>query len=187
MLDSHTFARSLKNNVTQTLEHYTEELRKIRGGKVLPSIVEGFSVAAYGGTIHLKDIATITSRDPHTLTIEPWDKNLIKAILAAIQASALSVNPVTDGKTVLLPFPPMSEENRKELVKLIHMKQEEAKIALRRQRDGAMKELTASERAKEISEDMTRRLKDEVEKTVKDATDELATHTSEKAAEIMTI
>lgn len=140
------------------------ELVGVRTGRAHPSLVEGIHVNYYGTQTPLKQLATISAPESRLITIQVWDRNAVKAVEKAIQTSDLGLNPSVDGQTIRLPIPPLSEQRRKELVKLVHHRVEEARVAIRNVRRHAHDELRRLERDGTISQDELRRHEEELQK-----------------------
>ena len=137
----------------QALEHFKTELKHIRTGQASPELVEGIMVTAYETQTPIKQLASITVPEPKTIQIQPWDKSVLKDIEKAIVASNLGYSPVNDGNMVRVPMPPMSEENRKDLVKIVNQKTEAARIVFRQIRERVKEVILQAEKDKEIAED----------------------------------
>jgi ribosome recycling factor len=176
-----------KSEFEQTLEHLKKELMNIRSGRANASMVEDLPVEAYGSPMTLKGVASITVPDAKTIQIEPWDKNLVKDVEKAIQSSSLGLNPNTAGTVIRLVMPPMTEENRKNLVKIVNQKAELARIAIRTVRESVRDRIAAQEKAKEIGEDEKFRLQETLDKTVADLNAKVQESAEDKEREIMTI
>lgn len=131
----------------------TEELKGLRAGRANPSLVEGLHVEAYGTATELKALAAITASDARTLHIEPWDASLVQAIVKAIESSSLGLGPVVDGIRIRLTLPPLTEERRRELHRLVSQRVEDARVKLRKLREEERERINGEERAKKISED----------------------------------
>ncbi len=144
-----------------------EELRGIRTGRANPALVERLEVEYYGVPTPLMQIATITVPEPRQLLIKPFDPSSLKAIEKAIRDSDLGLNPNNDGHSIRLILPPLTEERRRELVKLVHRRVEEARVAIRNVRRDVIKDLREMEDEKMISEDERKR----AEHKVQDLTD----------------
>jgi ribosome recycling factor len=140
------------------------EFTTIRTGRATGAIFEKIMVDYYGTPTPLLQIASVRTPEPQLLVIEPYDKSAIKGIEHAIQASDLGLNPMNDGVIIRVPFPPLNEERRRELVKLCKGYAEEGKIALRNVRRDAIEHLKKSEKDHEISQDDLKRAEDEVQK-----------------------
>ena len=137
----------------QAMEHFKNELKHIRTGHASPELVEGIMVTAYDAQTPIQQLATITVPEPKTIQIQPWDKSILKEIEKAIVASNLGYSPVNDGSVVRVPMPPMSEENRKQLTKIVSQKTELARISLRQLRDKVKESVLNAEKDKQITED----------------------------------
>jgi ribosome recycling factor len=137
----------------RALQALKTELGQLRAGRSNPAMVESIPVQAYQSTMKLLEVASITAPEARLLVIQPWDRSLIKEIEAALRASELGLEPAVDGEVIRISFPPLTEEKRKELVKVVNEKLEEARIAVRKAREEALKDWKGQEKAGEISED----------------------------------
>ena len=169
------------------LERFRSELGKLRTGRAHSSLVENISVECYGAMTPLKQLATISIPEPRTIAISPWDKNCIKAIETAIVKSGLGFNPNNDGQTVRLNIPALTEETRKEMVKMLNQKAEEARIGVRNSRENAWKEIQQKEEKGELSEDDKFRAKERLQKVVDEYNGKIEEMRTKKEEEIMTI
>ncbi len=142
-----------KVDFDSVISRFTDSLMQIHVGRATPSMVEGLQVEAYGSMMGMQEVAGITAPEPQMLVIQPWDQSLLQAIEAAVRTSDLGLNPVVDGEIVRINIPPMTEEKRKDLVKLMHERAEEARIAIRRLREEALKKYKAEQKEGRISED----------------------------------
>ncbi len=140
------------------------ELNGIRSGRAHASLIETLEVDYYGANTPLKQLGTINAPEARLLTIQVWDRGAVKAIEKAIQSSDLGLNPAIDGQLIRLPFPPLTEQRRKELVKLVHHKAEEARVAIRNVRRHTHDELRKAEKEGGISQDETKRHEEELQK-----------------------
>jgi ribosome recycling factor len=141
-----------------------EDLAGIRTGRASPALVEKLLVEYYGTPTMLQQLATIAAPEPQLLTIRPFDPSSINIIEKAIRTSELGLNPSNDGKLIRLSIPSLTEERRLDLIKLVHKRLEEAKIAVRNVRRDTLEDMREFEKEKEISEDDLYRGKDELEK-----------------------
>lgn len=141
-----------------------EDLMTIRTGRASPALVERLMVEYYGTPTPLMQLATISAPEPRLLTIRPFDPGSLKSIERAIQASDLGLTPGNDGKIIRLSIPPLTEERRHELVKIVHNRMEEARVAVRNVRRDVHNDLREFEREKVISEDDLHRAEDELQK-----------------------
>ena len=137
----------------KTLDHMKTEFARLQIGRASPMLVEHIVVEAYGITQPLKSVASITTPDPKTIQIQPWDKGLLSAVEKAIQISGLNLPPVNDGVVIRINIPPLTEERRRELAKVVGKIAEEAKIAIRSVRQQMNTKFKDMEKAGQISED----------------------------------
>jgi ribosome recycling factor len=179
--------KDAKHRMGKSVEAYRSEIAKIRTGKATTALLDGIKVNYYGNPTPLNQVANITVLDAHTLSITPWDKSVIQEIDKAIQSADLGLNPVNDGTNIKVPIPPLTEERRKELVKLVKKYAEDAKIAVRNVRRDANEHLKKSEKNKEISEDERDDLLDEVQKLTDEHIKEIDEITAVKEKEIMEV
>ena len=183
----HQLVLQSKDLFNKTIDFLKVDLNTLRTGRIAPSIVEKVKVEAYGTTSELLQLAAITSPEPQTIAIKPWDKSVLKDIERAIQISDLNINPVVDGELIRLNFPPLTEERRKELVKILHKKLEESRITLRGQREKVREEIMDKEKNKEISEDEKFQALKDLDLVVKEYNDHIKEIGDKKEQEIMTI
>ncbi|MCL4304588.1 ribosome recycling factor [bacterium] len=148
----------------RTVEVLRQELTRIRTGKASAGLVEPVKVEVYGTEMPLSQVATVTTPDARTIMIQPWDKSTLGAIEKAIQKSDLGLNPNNDGQQIRLSLPPLTEERRKELVKIVKKYCEDAKTAARNVRRDANDHVKRLEKSHEISEDQSRDAHDEIQK-----------------------
>jgi len=146
------------------IEALRRELATVRTGRASPALIERLQVEYYGVAQPLQNIATIHAPDPRTLTIQPWDKKALADIEKAIQKSDLGLNPNNDGTTIRIVIPPLTEERRKDLVKVVHKKMDDARVAVRNIRRDAHDHLRDQEKKKEISADDLKRGTDRLQK-----------------------
>jgi len=151
----------------EKMQQCTEVLKKryatMRGGRATPEMVSGIKVECYATKMNLSQLANISTPEPRLIVIEPWDKSIIENIKKAIMASDLGVNPSDDGNLIRVPLPPLTEERREELAKLIKQWAEEAKIAIRNIRREIREQIEKMEEEKEISEDEKKRAEKEIQ------------------------
>lgn len=171
----------------QVLGFLASDLSSLRTGRANAAVVEDLPVEAYGGTMAVKGVASVLVPDAKTIMIEPWDKALTKEIEKAIRQAPIGINPVVDGTRIRVTLPPLTEEGRRELVKIVGKKAEEAHIALRGVREKIKEELNQLEKDKQISEDERFRLQEALEAAVKLWNDKVREVSLEKEKEIMTI
>lgn len=148
----------------KAIEALRRELATIRTGRAQPALVEHLRVDYHGTPTPLNQLASIAAPEARLLTIQPWDKGSMGAIERAIQTSDLGLNPTNDGNIIRLVIPQLTEERRKELVKVVHRKVEEGRVAVRNVRRDRLEELRRLQRDKEVSEDEERRAQDQLQK-----------------------
>lgn len=163
------------------------ELQTVRTGRASPSLVERLPVEYYGNPTPLQQIAAIHATDARTLTIQPWDKKVLGDIEKAIQKSDLGLNPTNDGTVIRLTMPPLTEERRKDLSKVVHKKVDESKVAVRNIRRDAHDKLRDQEKKKEISADELKRGTDRLQKLTDKYIDELDKVGQAKEREILEV
>ncbi len=156
--------KDLETNMQKALEAFKIELGKLRTGRANTSLVEGIKVDYYGNETLLKNVANITVSDARTIVITPWEKTLVKSIEKAITSANLGLNPVSDANLVRIPIPPLTEERRKEMAKVVKNIAETSRVAIRNIRREAMDKLKDLLKNKEIDEDMDHRTQDTVQK-----------------------
>ena len=168
-------------------EALTHDLAAIRTGRASPALVERIRVDYYGTPTPLPQVAAITAPEPRLLVIQPWDKSVFGAIEKAILKSDLGLTPVSDGKVIRLPIPPLTEERRRDLVKMIRRRVEEARVTIRNCRRDAIEEFKKLEREKKISEDDSRRGQERVQKATDAAIAEVERLGQHKEQEVLEV
>ena len=161
---THPILKDADDRMAKTVEATREELSRIRTGKASPSLLDPVRVHAYGSTMPLNQVATVSTPDPRLITIQPWDKNLINEIEKAILTANLGFNPANDGNLIRVPIPALNEERRQEYVKICRKIAEDGKIAIRNIRRDANDHLKKLEKDHEISEDQSHTFIDDVQK-----------------------
>ncbi len=179
--------KACHQRMRKAVEHLQEEFGGIRTGRASPAQVEKLLVDYYGSPTPLQQLAGFSVPEPRTLLVQPYDKGAMKAIEKAIQQSDLGINPGNDGQVIRLSFPPLTEERRKDLVKVVKTRAEEGRVAIRNVRRDARKDLEALEKAHEISRDELDRTEKELEKAVHEVIaeiDEMVTHKERELLEV---
>lgn len=156
--------KETESRMKKTIEAVGDDLNEIRTGRASASLFDKIRVEYYGNPTPLNQVATISVPEARLVVIQPWDKGIIGEIEKAIQKSELSLNPSNDGKVIRLNIPPLTEERRKEYVKVAKDKAEQGRVALRNIRRDANDELKKLEKDGDISEDEQKRFEDEVQK-----------------------
>ena len=156
--------KSTEEHMKKSQENLYRELSGIRTGKANPALLDGIKVDYYGQTVPLKQVASIAVPEARLMTVQPWEKTLVPEIEKAIQASELGLNPQSDGTLIRLPIPPLTEERRKELVKVAKKYAEDTRIAIRNIRRDANDRFKKLEKEHDISEDQMHDKQQEVQK-----------------------
>jgi ribosome recycling factor len=164
-----------------------DDLAAIRTGRASPSLVEKLPIEYYGTPTPLMQLASISVPEPRTLTIKPFDGTTLKAIERAILTSELGLNPNNDGKVIHLNLPPLNEERRRDLVKHVHHRLEEARVAIRNIRRDSHNDMRDFEKEKLISEDELERGEAELQKLTDRYVEEVSDHGKKKESEIMEV
>lgn len=183
----HQFLAPHKAQFEKSLDHLRGELSGLRTGRAHPGLVEGVMVSAYGTMQPLRNVASVTVPDAQTLQIEPWDQSVVKDVEKALTQADLGSTPNVDGKILRLRMPPMTEENRKKMVKMMKEKLEDARVVMRQIREDVRRDVAKMEKEKTISEDERFKIFDELDKLTKDMVGQIDQMGDEKEAEIMTI
>lgn len=183
-LDMPSFVDQHDVEFSSAVSHLEQELNGLRSGRANAGMVEMVPVQAYGSTMELKGVASISIPDAKTIQIDPWDKGLVKDIERALVEADLGMQPSVNGTLIRLSLPPMTEENRKRLVKQAHELAEDARIAVRNIR-GKVKD--AVEAQKEVGEDEQHRQLEELDKRVKELNAQIEGILEKKEIEIMTV
>jgi len=173
--------------MSKSLEALRHELAKIRTGRAHPSLLEHVHVDYYGSEVPIGQAASVTVEDARTLSVSPWDKNMVQPIEKAILKSDLGLNPTTAGQVIRIPLPPLTEERRRELGKVVHHEGENAKIAIRNIRRDANHHVKELLREKEISEDAERKAESEIQDVTNKAVIKVDEIVAEKEIEILEI
>jgi ribosome recycling factor len=156
-----------ENGMKKAVDSFKRDLQKIRTGRANTAMLDGIKVDYYGTPTPVNQVATVQVVDARLITVKPWEKTMIAVIDKAIRASDLGINPVADSELVRLPIPPLTQERRKELAKVVSKQTEEARVAVRSARRDAMDMIKEAEKDKQISEDERKK----GEKNVQDLTD----------------
>ncbi|MEI7891412.1 MAG: ribosome recycling factor [bacterium] len=176
-----------KEDLEKSIEHFKIESSKIRTGRANPSLVEDLLVDYYGAKTPLRQIASINTPEPRTISIQPWDRGALGAIENAIRSSDLNLNPNNDGILVRINIPMLTEERRKEMVKALNQKGEEARIAVRSIREDILKEIKDAQKAGEMSEDDEFSGKEKLQVLVDEYNKKIEELRAKKEVEIMTV
>lgn len=169
------------------LNHLEQELLGIRTGRANPALVEGIKVEAYGSTMPIVQLASITASDPRTIVVQPWDKNVLKDIERGISQSDIGITPVNDGTVLRLTVPALTEERRREYLKILNGKLEHARISIRKIREDRIRELKEAKQEGTLSENDFFAQQKELQKSVDEYIESIAEHGARKEKEILTV
>jgi ribosome recycling factor len=170
------------HGAVEALKH---DLGGLRTGRASPSLLEPITVEVYGSHMPINQVASISAPEPRMLSVQVWDRSNVGAVEKAIRSSGIGLNPITDGTTLRLPIPELTEERRKELAKMAGQYAEKARIAVRNVRRDGMEALKTDEKKHEISEDEHKRLSVEVQKLTDETIKEIDSAASAKENEIL--
>lgn len=165
------FIQSFETSVVKILEHLHTEFSKLQTGRANASLIEHIIVEAYGQNMEMKAVASISVQDARSLVIQPWDKSVLASVEKAIQQANIGVNPVNDGIVIRLNFPPMTEERRKQITKIVGQLAEQSKISIRQERQKAndgIKLMTDEDEKERCLKDLQKHV-DEANKKIEDS------------------
>lgn len=171
----------------KTVDVVKSDFASVRAGRANAAVLDKITVDYYGVPTPLNQVGGISSPDPRSLVIQPWDAKLLKAIEKAIQTSDLGINPQNDGRSIRLNFPQLTEERRKELVKQIHKYAEAGKVAIRNIRRDAMENFKKQEKKSEITEDELKQAEKDLQKLTDDSCKKLDDLLAKKEKELMAV
>lgn len=173
-----------EEKMKKTLDVLAKELAAVRAGRANPGVLDKITVEYYGAPTPLQQVAAVSTPDPRTLAIQPWDASILKALEKAIQTSDLGLNPQNDGKQIRLSFPPLTEERRKELIKSVSKMGEEGKVALRNIRRDAIDKMKATHKKNEMTEDELHEGEDKMQKLTDKYVKEVDAMVAKKSKEL---
>lgn len=176
-----------KKDFEDVLQLLADDLKTVKTGRAKPSLVEDVKVEVYGTVMTLKELASISIPDPHQIVVSPWDKSILEAIEKGIASAGLNLNPVVDGDLIRIAIPPLTEETRRDLVKLVNQKLESDRRLLRQARQEAKEVIDNMKGQSGVSEDDVHRDLDELQKLVDQFTEKIEELGKTKEQELMTI
>jgi ribosome recycling factor len=179
--------KDLLGSAAKAQDALKRELSKLRAGRATPALLEGIRVDYYGTMTPLAQMAHVNVPEPRLITVKPWDKTQVKAVEKALRESDLGLNPQPDGEIIRIPLPPLTEERRKEFVKIARKYGEECKVAIRKARHDALDMLTAIENDGEASADDVDRAKKRAEDAIAEATKAVDSIVGSKEKDIMEV
>jgi len=184
---SQKIVKDAEQRMHKCIDSFKQEMSKLRTGRAHPSILESIRIEYYGNETPLNQVANVNVGDARTLVISPWDKKMIPTIEKAILNAGLGLNPVTSGDLVRVPMPPLNEERRKELTRVVRTEAESARVSIRNIRRDSNTEVKDLLKAKEITEDDERRLSDQIQKLTDKFIAEVDQLLNTKEADLMAV
>ncbi len=179
--------KDAESRMQKSVESLKSELAKVRTGRAHPSLLEHITVDYYGSETPLSQVASIGVEDTRTLTVTPWEKPMVQAVEKAIMKSDLGLNPNSAGTVIRIPMPQLTEERRKDLVKVVRHEGENGKVAIRNIRRDANSDFKSLEKEKEISEDDEHKAQDQVQKLTDKFVSEIDQILKEKEEDLMKV
>lgn len=177
----------IESRMEKRMNGYANELKTIRAGRANPAVLDKIAIDYYGTMTPIHQVGTISSPDPRQLVIQPWDATILKDIVKAINASDIGITPQNDGKVIRLSFPPLTEERRKELAKLVKKYTEEAKVQIRNVRRDAIEDFKKKKKDGEITEDDLKDVEKDIQKLTDKYTKEIDNICAAKEKEIIEV
>lgn len=181
------FKKKANEKMNQAVEIFKKDLATFRTGRASLGILDNIKVDYYGSMVPLNQVATLGIPEPRVITIQPWEQRMISEIERAIMKSDLGLTPINDGKTIKIIIPPLTEERRKQLVKVVRKRAEEARVAVRNIRRDIIEEIKKAEKDKKLSEDDSRRLQEEIQKITNSFIEKIDQLLAQKEKEIMEV
>lgn len=179
--------KEMREQMEAALEAMRREFSGVRTGKASPHLLDTVRVEAYGSKVPLNQVATVNSPEARLILVQPWDKSVIGDIERGIQAADLGLNPSNDGNVIRVPIPPLSEERRKDMVRLLHKMAEEGRISVRHARQEANKAIKQQEQDHELSEDEARRNLDKIQQVTDEYIGRIDEMMAKKEEEVMEV
>ena len=178
---------TMENKMHKTVDALRVELASLRAGRATPALLDKITVDYYGTPTPINQVASVTVPEPRMIVIQPWEKNLIKEISKAIQMSDLGLNPNSDGVVIRLNLPQLTEERRKDLVKVVNKKTEEYRVIARNLRRDANDQIKKLEKAKEVTEDDVKKASEKVQKITDGIMKDIDKVSENKQKEVMEV
>ncbi len=177
--------KELRRRMEGAIDALKKELGGLRTGRASPSLLESVSVSAYGATMPLNQLSTVSAPEPRLLVVQVWDRSMAKAVDAAIREAGLGLNPQSEGQVIRVPIPPLSEERRKELTKIAHKYAEQARVSVRNVRRDGLEALKKREKDRDITQDQHRKLDKDVQTLTDDTIKKVDETLAQKEKEIL--
>lgn len=187
MIKTNQFIEQKKKEFDEAIGHFKKEISSLRTGRAQTALVESIMVEAYGAQTPLKQLAAISIPEAKSISIEPWDRNILKDVEKSLTYSNLGLSVINTGEKIIAKIPPMTEENRKQLIKLLGQKAEDVKISLRKIRDKVKEAIINAEKNKEITQDDKFEFIADLDNFISDYNKKIEDLVKDKEAEIMTV
>lgn len=181
----HKIIKEAEARMRKSIDSFKIELSKLRTGRATPGILDHVTVEYYGSPMHINQVANITVSDARTLTITPWEKNMVNPIDKAIRDAGLGLNPVTTGDIIRVPMPALNEERRRDLIKIVRTEAESTRVSIRNVRRDANTEIKSLLKEKQITEDEEKGMGDNVQKLTDKFVAEVDQVTTAKETDLM--
>ncbi|MBD3233624.1 MAG: ribosome recycling factor [candidate division Zixibacteria bacterium] len=179
--------KDIESRMKKSVDALDAELKSMRIGKASPALLDNLRVEYYGTKVPINQVANVSAPEPRLLVVQTWEKDMVDEVVKAIMKSEMGLNPSTEGNIIRIPIPPMSEERRKETVKLVKKFGEDCKVAIRNVRRDANDRLKTADKNKEISEDQMRKGQDQVQEVTDKYTKSIDELVEKKEKEVMEV
>ena len=179
--------KDLRRRMDGAIDALRKEFAGLRTGRASPSLLDPVVVDAYGSKMPLNQVGTVSAPEPRMLVVQVWDRGLAKAVDAAIREAGLGLNPQSEGQVIRVPIPPLSEERRKELIKVAHKYAEQAKVSVRNVRRDGLEDLKKREKSREINQDQHRKLDKDVQTLTDDTIKKIDEALAQKEKEVLQV
>lgn len=183
----HALLVTAEERMKKAIESVRHELSGVRTSKATPALLDTVRVEAYGSHVPLQQVGSVSAPEPRLLVIQPWDKGLVKAIMKGIQHAELGLNPTDDGNVVRIPIPTLTEERRKDLVKLVSKFAEEGRVHIRQIRHEVLKDIKDQEKEGDIPADDAKHLQNDVQKATDQCVAQIDELLKKKTQEILEV
>jgi len=179
--------KDLRRRMDGAIDSLKKEFAGLRTGRASPSLLEPVVVDAYGSKMPLNQVGTVSAPEPRMLVVQVWDRGLSKAVDAAIREAGLGLNPQSEGQVIRVPIPPLSEERRKELIKVAHKYAEQTRVSVRNVRRDGLEDLKKREKSREINQDQHRKLDKDVQSLTDDTIKKIDDALAQKEKEVLQV
>ena len=186
-MSQHIILKEAREKMDKSLQALRQEIANIRTGRANPGMLDSVDIEVYGSRMKINQLGTVTVPDPHTIAIDLWDKSQIAAVEKCLRASPLDINPTNDGRLIRIPIPPLTEERRRDMMKLAGKMSEEAKVAVRNIRRHAVETIKQEQKDGTLPEDDAHHLTDEIQKVTDAHIESIDVALKAKEADIMEV